>query len=91
MPQPFAIFRQRNDAQEIYRCEIEALIRGLTGAGKVIVLNTVLRWSERAGDKSAFVNSGPFRTCGLQPQIIPGVRVHATCRDSCFRVLLAIQ
>lgn len=49
------------DAQEIYRREIEELILDLTGAEKVIVLNTVLRWSERAGDKSEFVNSHPAR------------------------------
>jgi hypothetical protein len=48
-------------AQEIYRQEIRELILGLTGADEVIVMNTVLRWSERAGDKSAFVNSHPAR------------------------------
>ncbi len=56
-----ADFTAADDAQEIYRREIEALIHELTGAEKVIVLNTVLRWSERAGDKSAFVNSHPAR------------------------------
>jgi hypothetical protein len=49
------------DAQEIYRPEIRELILGLTGADEVIVMNTVLRWSERAGDKSSFVNSHPAR------------------------------
>jgi hypothetical protein len=48
-------------ALEIYRQEIRELILGLTGADEVIVMNTVLRWSERAGDKSAFVNSHPAR------------------------------
>ncbi len=48
-------------AQESYRDEIRELMLGLTGADEVIVMNTVLRWSERAGDKSAFVNSHPAR------------------------------
>jgi hypothetical protein len=50
-----------DNAQEIYRPEIRELILGLTGADEVIVMNTVLRWSERAGDKSSFVNSHPAR------------------------------
>ncbi len=54
-------FRVAESAQEIYRREIEELIHELTGAEKVIVLNIVLRWSERAGDRSAFVNSHPAR------------------------------
>jgi len=54
-------FTAADDAQEIYRREIEQLILELTGAEKVIVLNTVLRWGERAGDKSDFVNSHPAR------------------------------
>jgi len=49
------------NAQGIYRREIEDLILEVTGAEKVIVTNSVLRWSERAGDKSAFVNSHPAR------------------------------
>jgi hypothetical protein len=54
-------FTAADDAQDIYRSEIEELIRELTSAEKVIVLNAVLRWSERAGDKSAFINSHPAR------------------------------
>lgn len=54
-------FTALESAQEIYRREIEELMLELTGAEKIIVLNTVLRWSERAGDKSEFVNSYPAR------------------------------
>ena len=54
-------FTDVDTAQELYRGEIEELILGLTGAEKVVVMNTVLRWGERAGDKSAFVNSHPAR------------------------------
>jgi hypothetical protein len=45
----------------IYQQEIELLIHELTGARKVVVGNAVLRWSERAGDRSEFVNSHPAR------------------------------
>lgn len=48
-------------ALPVYQREIDELIRAVTGAEKVVVLSTVLRWSERAGDKSAFVNSHPAR------------------------------
>lgn len=54
-------FTDSDNAQAVYRREIEAMILELTGAEKVIVMNSVLRWSERAGDKSAFVNSHPAR------------------------------
>jgi hypothetical protein len=54
-------FKDRDAAAEIYRPEIEDLILRLTGADKVIVSNAVLRWSERAGDTTAFINSRPGR------------------------------
>lgn len=54
-------FTDTANAQEIYRHEIESLLQSLTGARKVVVMHTVLRWSERAGDKSSFVNSHPAR------------------------------
>ena len=54
-------FTAADEAADIYRREIEALILELTGADTVLVLNTVLRWSERAGDRSEFVNSHPAR------------------------------
>lgn len=50
-----------DSALPVYQREIEALVLELTGADRVIALNTVLRWSERAGDKTAFVNSHPAR------------------------------
>lgn len=50
-----------DEAVEIYRPEVRELILGLSGADDVIVMNTVLRWSERAGDRSSFVNSHPAR------------------------------
>ena len=49
------------DAAETYRREIEELVLDLTGASRAFVGNTVLRWSERAGDTSEFVNSRPAR------------------------------
>jgi hypothetical protein len=54
-------FTAADSAQDAYRREIRALMLELTGADEVAVLNTVLRWSERAGDKSSFVNSHPAR------------------------------
>jgi hypothetical protein len=54
-------FTDRSDVEDLYRREIEALVLRLTGADKVVVTNAVLRWSERAGDMSAFVNSRPAR------------------------------
>ena len=54
-------FTAADDAQETYRREIEELLLQLTGADRVVVMNTVLRWSELAGDKSSFVNSHPAR------------------------------
>lgn len=54
-------FTAIDDAQETYQREIEELLLKLTGADRVVVMNTVLRWSERAGDKSSFVNSHPAR------------------------------
>lgn len=54
-------FTVRDGVEEIYRREIEELILALTGAEKAVVMNTVLRWGERAGDKSEFVNSHPAR------------------------------
>lgn len=54
-------FTAADDAEKTYRREIEELLLKLTGADRVVVMNTVLRWSERAGDKSSFVNSHPAR------------------------------
>jgi hypothetical protein len=54
-------FEDQDEAAKIYRPEIEELILDMTGADKVVVTNAVLRWSERAGDTSAFVNSRPAR------------------------------
>lgn len=56
-----ADFTEADSTEETYRREIEELILALTGAAKVMVMNTVLRWSERAGVKSDFVNSHPAR------------------------------
>lgn len=54
-------FTDREESLPIYQKEIEELILGLTGTRKVFVGNSVLRWSERAGDRSDFVNSYPAR------------------------------
>jgi hypothetical protein len=54
-------FEDRDETAKVYRPEIEKLILDLTGAERVIVTNTVLRWSERAGDTTAFINSRPAR------------------------------
>jgi hypothetical protein len=54
-------FERADQVAEVYRPEIEALLLRLTGAGRVIVGNAVLRWSERAGPKDSFVNSDPAR------------------------------
>jgi len=54
-------FTQRDTALAVYRPEIERLLTDMTGATRVIVGNAVLRWSERAGPKAAFVNSDPAR------------------------------
>jgi len=56
-----ADFTDHTVSLQQYQQEIEALVLELTGADKVIVGNSVLRWSERAGDTSAFVNSHPAR------------------------------
>ena len=46
----------------VYREEIADLIRAITGAPRVVVTpRGVVRWSERRGDTSAFVNSKPGR------------------------------
>ena len=46
----------------VYREEIAELIRAVTGAPMVVVTpRGVVRWSERRGDTSAFVNSKPGR------------------------------
>lgn len=54
-------FTDADAAIQVYRPEIEALVSSLTGARKVVVGKSVLRWSERAGDQDAFVNSRPAR------------------------------
>lgn len=54
-------FEDQDETTSVYRREIEELILELTGADKVVVTNTVLRWSEKAGDTSKFVNSRPAR------------------------------
>ena len=54
-------FTDQDAALAVYRPEIERLIGELTGASKVAVGNTVLRWSERAGPKQSFINSDPAR------------------------------
>jgi hypothetical protein len=54
-------FKDQDEVVRVYRPEIEELILNMTGADKVIVTNAVLRWSERAGDTSAFMNSRPAR------------------------------
>lgn len=54
-------FENQDETAKVYRPEIEELILDLTGADKVIVTNVVLRWGERAGDKTAFINSRPAR------------------------------
>jgi len=54
-------FKMGDEALGVYRNEIEALILALTAADKVIATRTVLRWSERAGARSDFVNSRPAR------------------------------
>ena len=56
-----ADFTDRESSLPVYQKEIERLILDLTGAQRVIVGNAVLRWSERAGDRSEFVNSHPAR------------------------------
>jgi hypothetical protein len=46
----------------VYRDEVAELIRAVTGAPMVVVTpRGVVRWSERRGDTSAFVNSKPGR------------------------------
>jgi hypothetical protein len=54
-------FEDKEHSEEVYRPEIEELVLELTGADKVIVGNTVLRWSEKAGDMTGFVNTRPAR------------------------------
>lgn len=54
-------FEDRDEATRVYRPEVEQLVLELTGADKVVATNAVLRWSERAGDTSRFVNSRPAR------------------------------
>jgi hypothetical protein len=54
-------FRDEAQVERHYVGEVTELVRGLTGAPKVVVTRTVLRWSERAGDTTAFVNSRPAR------------------------------
>jgi len=56
-----ASFSDAASLDGIYRGEIEELIRGITGAPKVVVTRGVLRWSETAGDTTRFVNSRPGR------------------------------
>ncbi len=60
---PTAVTDFTDEAQvtNIYMPEITALVRELTGAPKVVTTRTVLRWSERAGDTTAFINSRPAR------------------------------
>lgn len=55
-------FRDADKVQRRYVPEIEELIRDITGAPKVLVTGTVLRWGERAEESgSASVNSRPAR------------------------------
>ncbi len=55
-------FRDTDEVQRTYVPEIEALIRDLTGAPKVLVAGAVLRWGERAEESgTATVNSRPAR------------------------------
>jgi len=54
-------FSDPGQVASIYRPEIEALLLEMTGAERVLVGNAVLRWSERAGDMSRYVNSRPAR------------------------------
>ncbi len=56
-------FRNAGEVERIHKPEIEALIRELSGADKVIVGgNAVLRWGERAPESgTATVNSRPAR------------------------------
>ena len=54
-------FTDAEQVASIYMPEITALVRELTGAPKVVTTRAVLRWSERAGDTTAFINSRPAR------------------------------
>jgi len=55
-------FTDAQSVGRVYRGEIGELIRGITGAPLVVVTaRGVVRWSERRGDTSGFVNSRPGR------------------------------
>lgn len=57
-----ADFTDAENVRRVYRGEIADLIRGITGAPLVVVTaGGVVRWSERRGDTSSFVNSRPGR------------------------------
>jgi hypothetical protein len=61
-PSAVTNFADRDSVARVYVPEITALLRRLTGAPKVFVSErAVLRWSERAGDTTSFVNSRPAR------------------------------
>lgn len=55
-------FTDAQGVRRIYREEIAELIGGITGAPLVVAtVSGVVRWSERRGDTSGFVNSRPGR------------------------------
>lgn len=57
-----ANFTDAQCVRSVYRTEIADLICGTTGAPLVVAtVNGVVRWSERRGDTSDFVNSRPGR------------------------------
>jgi hypothetical protein len=57
-----ADFTDAQCVRSVYRAEIADLIGGITGAPLVVAtVNGVVRWSERRGDTSDFVNSRPGR------------------------------
>jgi hypothetical protein len=54
-------FRDADEVQRVYRPEIERLLTGLTGAPKVLVTGTVLRFGERSQNSGVLLNSRPAR------------------------------
>ena len=62
VPHPTAVknFRDAQEVASVYVPEVQALIRRLTGAAKVVVSGAVLRWGEREAHPE-FVNSRPGR------------------------------
>jgi hypothetical protein len=62
VPHPTAVkdFRDAQEVANVYVPEVQALIRRLTGASRVVVSGAVLRWGERESHPE-FVNSRPGR------------------------------